>query len=558
MAYTSLYRKYRPASFDEVIGQNAVVRILRNMVSANNIAHAYLFTGTRGTGKTSVARIFAKAVNCLSPVDGSPCGHCEACKSFAAGTMDYIELDAASNNSVEDIRALRESVKYPPSDPSIRYKVYIIDEVHQLSSAAFNAFLKTLEEPPAYCIFILATTEVQKLPQTILSRCLRFDFRAVSQEDLSNHVAHIYDREGVKYDKEALWSIAQAGFGSVRDTLSVADTCMSASDGYVTYAKVLDVLGASDPSLIADVVESILSGDLAKALAQVEKNLSMGKNVAVLTKDISKYIRDLLIVKSDAKANDYLKLPSTAWERADGIAKSVDAVTLVRALDIFSGLDGNMRLASSPRTVLENAIARTATMSGIELTDLSARVSGVERKICEVDKRIAEGVKVVQVTNETTKSDAVSSSVAGESGATEDDALSTDNLTAVDDPFAATEQEAAEQIRTTPDDYMSTKATSIKFKGNLLTALRERKMFILCNIVDSSYIIVKDGEIQFNMSEQNDVNYLEGKRELLESISFELMNSKYKLVFKFAPKQKDEDFFSTLAQIVGAEKITKK
>ena len=557
MAYTSLYRKYRPSTFDEVIGQGAVVRILRNMVSADNIAHAYLFTGTRGTGKTSVARIFAKAVNCMHPVDGSPCCQCEACKSFAAGTMDYVELDAASNNSVDDIRALRESVKYPPSDPAIRYKVYIIDEVHQLSTAAFNAFLKTLEEPPAYCIFILATTEVQKLPQTILSRCLRFDFRSVSQEDLANHVAHIYDKESVKYEQEALWAIAQAGFGSVRDTLSVADTCMSASDGNVTYAKVLDVLGASDPTLIADIVESILQGNLAKALAQVEKNLSMGKNVAVLTKDVTKYIRDLLIVKSDEKANEYLKLPATAWDRAQGIAKAIDSVSLVRALDIFSGLDGNMRLAASPRTVLENAIARTATLSGTELTDLSARISGVERKVGEVDKRIAEGIKVVQASAIPVQE---AGSIAPEQAqkSVEDEEVSMAELTAVDDPFASPE-EVADPIRTTPDDYMSVKATSIKFKGNLLTALRERKLFILCNIVDSSYIVVRDGEVTFNVDDSNDVNYLEGKREMLETTTADILKNKYKLVFKFAPpKQKEEDFFSTLAQIVGAEKITKK
>ena len=558
MAYTSLYRKYRPSTFDKVIGQDAVVRILRNMVSADNIAHAYLFTGTRGTGKTSVARIFAKAVNCQSPVEGSPCGHCEACKCFSAGTMDYVELDAASNNSVDDIRALRESVKYPPSDPAIRYKVYIIDEVHQLSTAAFNAFLKTLEEPPAYCIFILATTEVQKLPQTILSRCLRFDFRAVSQEDLSAHVARIFDKEGVTYEQEALWAIAQAGYGSVRDTLSVADTCMSASDGNVTYAKVLDVLGASDPALIADVVESILSADLAKALAQVEKNMAMGKNVAVLTKDITKYVRDLLIAKSDPKANDYLKLPRTTYERAERIAKAVDAVTLVRALDIFSGLDGNMRLASSPRTVLENAIARTATLAGVELTDLSARVSGVEKKVNDIYKRIDEGVKV------TVQSVCAEPQTVANNAPIEEDkpdgVASTEELTAVDDPFATTSvsAEVAETIRSTPDDYMSTKATSIKFKGNLLTALRERKLFILCNIVDASFVTVKEGEISFNLGDNNDVKYLEDKRALLEQITADLMKGNYKLVFKFAPPKQKEDFLSTLAQIVGAEKITKK
>lgn len=553
MAYTSLYRKYRPSSFDEVIGQDTVVRILRNMVSAGSIAHAYLFTGTRGTGKTSVARIFAKAVNCLSPVDGSPCGQCAACKSIESGTMDFIELDAASNNGVDDIRALRESVKYPPSDERLRYKVYIIDEVHQLSPQAFNAFLKTLEEPPAYCIFILATTEVQKLPQTILSRCLRFDFRTVSQEDLAAHIERIFDKEGVKYEKEAVWCIAQAGAGSVRDTMSVADTCMSASDGFVTYQKVLGVLGASDPTLIADVAECILKGDLARSLSLVERNVSMGKNVNVLTKDITKYIRDLLIVKADPKANDYLKMPEDSYRRAKGIADDLDAVTLVRALDIFSGLDGNMRIAASPRTVLENAIARTATISGVNLTDLSARVSGVERKIDEVDKKIEEGVKVVAV---------AASAPVTESKTVETNentaAVATDNLTAVDNPFDE-EAGAAVPISTTPDDYMSVKAVSLKYRGNLITLLREKKMLMMGTIIDNAFITVKDNVVTFSVGDENDVDYLEKKRELLEKLTAEIMKGNYKLAFKFSPpKKKDEDFVSALAQIVGEDKITKK
>jgi DNA polymerase-3 subunit gamma/tau len=470
--------------------------------------------------------------------------------------MDLIEMDAASNNGVDDIRALRENVKYPPSIDCIRYKVYIIDEVHQLSMAAYNAFLKTLEEPPLHCIFILATTEVQKLPQTILSRCLRFDFRTVSQEQLANHIANIYDKEGVQYEQEALWTIAQAGFGSVRDTLSLADTCMSASDGNVTYQNVLKVLGASDPALIAEIVQNILIGNLASALANIEKSVSAGKNVAVLTKDITHFIRDLLIIKADKSANDYLKLPQSTYKKAYDIAQMIDATTLVRALDIFSSLDGNMRIASSQRTVLENAIARTATISGVQLTDLATRVSGVERKIDDVEERMAKGIVVNTVPVVATTSEQV---IQSESKVATDVAV--EKLTAVDNPFG--EQQESEVpvavVSTTPDDYMSAKAAALKYKGKLLTLLRERKMFIVCSMVDNAYIYLKDGEITFNTSSENDAPYLEEKRELIEHLSKEVLGKSSKIIFKYAPpKHVDEDVYAVMSQIIGADKITKK
>ena len=255
--YQSLYRKYRPDTFEKVIGQDHITKTLVNQIKSGNIAHAYLLTGTRGTGKTSVARIFARAINCLAPKDGSPCGECECCKKLISGTsLDVVEIDAASNNSVDDARAIRDNVRYAPVD--CRYKVYIIDEVHQLSGAAFNALLKTLEEPPAHAVFILATTEVQKIPATIMSRCLRLDFHLVPQETLEAHVAKIFDQEGVKYTKEGISAIAAAGEGSVRDTLSVADMCVSYSD-VVDYESVLGVLGANDPTMIAKIALATLS-----------------------------------------------------------------------------------------------------------------------------------------------------------------------------------------------------------------------------------------------------------------------------------------------------------
>ena len=386
--YQSLYRKYRPDTFEKVIGQDHITKTLVNQIKSGNIAHAYLLTGTRGTGKTSVARIFARAINCLSPKDGSPCGECECCKKLLSGTsLDVVEIDAASNNSVDDARAIRDNVRYAPVD--CKYKVYIIDEVHQLSGAAFNALLKTLEEPPAHAVFVLATTEVQKIPATIMSRCLRLDFHLVPQETLEEHVAKIFDLEGVKYTKEGVSAIAAAGEGSVRDTLSVADMCVSYSD-VVDYESVLGVLGANDPQMIAKIALAALSGDIKGAVSLVEEAASLGKSVQMLTRDLTKYFRDLIIIKHDPGCNVVLKLPNKLFDAAAEIAKSFDSVTLMRALDIFSGIEAKSRYSNQPKILLETAIIKTATLSGEELSDLIAKVSAIEGKIKEIEQSPAQ------------------------------------------------------------------------------------------------------------------------------------------------------------------------
>ena len=265
MNHIALYRKYRPKSFEEVIGQDHITKTLQNQISSDQIGHAYLFTGSRGTGKTSVAKIFAKAVNCLSPVRGSACGQCENCKRLEQeNDINIIEIDAASNNKVDDIREIRDKVKFMPV--GAKYKVYIIDEVHMLSDSAFNALLKTLEEPPAYIIFILATTEVHKLPQTILSRCVRFDFRLVSTDNLTKLLARVFDKENVKYDEESLKIIANAGEGSVRDTLSIADSICSFCQGEITKEKTLSVLGTTDHDLILGFFDKFKEKDSGEVL----------------------------------------------------------------------------------------------------------------------------------------------------------------------------------------------------------------------------------------------------------------------------------------------------
>ena len=312
MAYLALYRRFRPSGFDGLIGQDHIVRTLVNQINSGRIGHAYLFCGARGTGKTSAAKIFARAINCLSPVNGSPCGKCEACKALAdSANLDILEMDAASNNKVENVREIREKIQYPPV--SGKYKVYIIDEVHMLTTEAFNALLKTLEEPPKHAVFILATTEVHKLPSTILSRCMRFDFRLIPTALIAENIGKIYKEIGKDYDDEAITAIARAGMGSMRDALSIADICVSYKDDKLTYNDVLEILGATDSSKITELIENILRSDTGKALETVESLTESGKSVGVLCKDVISRLRETIVCKTCAKAKDILELPDDVY-----------------------------------------------------------------------------------------------------------------------------------------------------------------------------------------------------------------------------------------------------
>ena len=278
MSHLVLYRNFRPKNFDEVIGQDHIVKTLKNQVENNSFGHAYLFCGTRGTGKTSTAKIFARAVNCLNPQNGNPCGMCENCKSnLNGGNLDIIEIDAASNNRVDEIRDLRDKIGYLPSVN--KYKVYIVDEVHMLTDSAFNALLKTLEEPPQHALFILATTEPHKLPATILSRCMRFDFKLVSDQDLIKHLRYVFDKSNITYDEESLKLIASAGEGSVRDTLSVAEMCSAYCSNNITYDKCLECLGITDSTTILNLTKCIITKDAKNLLLMLDSLKNQGKKV---------------------------------------------------------------------------------------------------------------------------------------------------------------------------------------------------------------------------------------------------------------------------------------
>lgn len=382
MAYTSLYRKYRPDSFDKVIGQDHIVRTLKNQIARDSVGHAYIFTGTRGTGKTSVAKIFAKAVNCESPVDGSPCGKCKNCVGLAdTSNFDVLEIDAASNNSVDQIRDLTDKINFPPTIG--RYKVYIVDEVHMLSKAAFNALLKTLEEPPAHAIFILATTEIHQIPATILSRCLRFDFRLVPNGVTAKRIRDIFDEIGVKYEREAVELIASAGAGSVRDALSVADTCVSYCEGNVTYGGVLEVLGASDPQKLRELAVAALDGDADKALRVAASLCDLGKSIPVLASDLATLFRNVLYIKSCKNARELLALPESIYEPLSQIAEKYPAGRLMNAMKIMSGLEGELRYSSQHRIIFEGALmsACLSTQDASKADELQMRVARLEKAL---------------------------------------------------------------------------------------------------------------------------------------------------------------------------------
>lgn len=353
MSYMALYRKFRPGEFEDVKGQDAIVKTLKNQISAGRIGHAYLFCGTRGTGKTTVAKIFAKAVNCEHPVDGSPCGECAACRAIAAGnSMNVIEIDAASNNGVDNIREIREEVAYRPTEG--RYKVYIIDEVHMLSIGAFNALLKTLEEPPEYVIFILATTEANKIPVTILSRCQRYDFKRISIDTIAARLRELIDKEQWDVEEKAVRYIAKAADGSMRDGLSLLDQCAAFYIGErLTYDHVLEILGAVDTDVFSRLLRDILSMDVSKVIETVDELVMGGRELSQLAADFTWYLRNLLLVKCSDDMEDVLDVSTENLAQLKEEAGMIENETLIRYIRIFSDLTSQLRYSTQKRVLLE-------------------------------------------------------------------------------------------------------------------------------------------------------------------------------------------------------------
>ena len=382
MSYTALYRKFRPDEFEDVKGQDAIVRTLKNQINADRIGHAYLFCGTRGTGKTTVAKIFAKAVNCEHPVDGSPCGECAMCRSIAAGTsMNVIEIDAASNNGVDNIREIREEVTYRPTEG--KYKVYIIDEVHMLSIGAFNALLKTLEEPPEYVIFILATTEAHKIPITILSRCQRYDFKRISIETIAARLRELIDKEGWDVEDKAVRYIAKMADGSMRDSLSLLDQCAAFyMNETLTYDHVLEVLGAVDTEVFSRLLRQLLAMDVHQVIETVDELVMQGRELSQLAADFTWYLRNLLLVKSSDDMEDVLDVSSENLALLKEEAQMIDSDTLIRYIRIFSDLTNQLKYATQKRVLLEVTLIKLCRPAMDQNKDaLLDRIRAIEKQL---------------------------------------------------------------------------------------------------------------------------------------------------------------------------------
>ncbi len=390
MSYTALYRKFRPRTFKEVRGQEAVVTTLKNQIINQRISHAYLFCGTRGTGKTTIAKIFSRAVNCENPKDGSPCGECESCRSILNGSsMNVIEIDAASNNGVDDVRQIIEEVAYSPAQG--RYKVYIVDEVHMMSPGAFNALLKTLEEPPEYVIFILATTEANKLPVTILSRCQRYDFRRISMEEICGRIRELCDKEQVAIEDKAVRFIARSSDGAMRDALSLLDQCISFYLGQeLTYEKVLDVLGAVDVEVFSRMFRLLTSGDVTGSIRLLDEIIMQGRDPMQFITDFTGYLRNLLLLNSSEDADEVIDVSAENLKRMKEEAAMTEQEVLMRYIRILSELQGQLRYATQKRILLEVALVKLCK------PETERDYGSLVDRISKLEKMLENGIPVMQ------------------------------------------------------------------------------------------------------------------------------------------------------------------
>ncbi len=398
MGYVALYRKFRPPVFEDVKGQDHIVTTLKNQIKSDRVGHAYLFCGTRGTGKTSIAKILAKAVNCEHPVDGSPCGECEMCKEIAAGnSMNVIEIDAASNNGVDNVREIIDEVSYSPTKG--KRKVYIIDEVHMLSAGAFNALLKTLEEPPSYVMFILATTEVQKLPITILSRCQRYDFHRITIDTIEDRLREVVDAEGIDVEEKALRYIAKTADGSMRDSLSLLDQCIAFNYGEeLTYDKALNVLGAVDTEVFSKLFTALYDQDVNSALTLLADIVIQGRELTQFVNDFVWYLRNLMLVQASDNMEDIIDMSSDNLASLKEQAKDADTDTIMRYIRVFSELSSQIRYAAQKRILIEIALIKLCKPQMDAAEDsLEDRLRILEQHD-EQNSRLLQGIQSGQLT----------------------------------------------------------------------------------------------------------------------------------------------------------------
>lgn len=389
MSYMALYRKFRPQIFDDVKGQDHIVTTLQNQIKADRIGHAYLFTGTRGTGKTTVAKILARAINCENPIDGKPCMECKMCKAITAGnSMNVIEMDAASNNGVDSIRQIVEEVAYPPTEG--KYKVYIIDEAHMLTDAAENALLKTLEEPPSYVVFILATTEVDRIQITIRSRCQRYDFHRISINTIAARLQELMDKEGIEVEEKAIRYIAKAADGSMRDALSLMEQCIAFyMDQKLTYDNVLKTLGALDTEVFSRLLRHIIAGEIAESITVLEEIITQGRDLNQFVNDFTWYLRNLMLLKSSDDMEDVLEMSSDNLALLKEEAEMVDTQVLMRYIQVLSALANEIKYASQKRVLIEIALIKLCK------PQMEQDISALNNRMANLEKKVEEGVPVM-------------------------------------------------------------------------------------------------------------------------------------------------------------------
>ena len=401
MGYTAFYRKFRPTKFSEIVGQEHIKRTLKNQIISNRVGHAYLFNGGRGTGKTSTAKILARAVNCLNLQDGEPCNECEICKAAINGSLtDIIEMDAASNNSVEDIRSIREAVNFLPT--KAKYRVYIIDEVHMLSTGAFNALLKTLEEPPEHVKFILATTEPQKLPATILSRCQRFEFKRIDDEDIIKGLKVVCTESKIDIEEDALKLIAILAEGGMRDALSILERCNQDGEEKITVDKIKELVGIPKVTVIKELIEAIIDSNVEKALEVIENILEVGNDINNLVWEMIKYVKDVLLYKSTGKMEIYNKEETEDIKR---ISEKVSKQELIDLICNLSEIENNIKLSTQKIIILQTGIIklcnRVSTSNNVSLSD--GGNNKLEERVTKIENFLKAGnfaKKAVQIRNE--------------------------------------------------------------------------------------------------------------------------------------------------------------
>ena len=578
MTYQALYRKWRPKVFEDVVGQQHIVGTIKNQISSGKIAHAYLFCGSRGTGKTSTAKIFARAVNCLNPVNGNPCNECEACKGILNGSIfDVVEIDGASNNKVDDVRNIRDEVVYPPAD--VKYKVYIIDEVHMLTTEAFNALLKTLEEPPEYVIFILATTEFHKIPATIISRCQKFDFKRISFKDTARRIGEVAMNDGIEISPSAVNLLAKAADGSLRDGLSKLDQCMALGLDKIEYNDVAALIGASDPDYLADLCDLIIDEDLTGALKCLDEGIDKGIDPTRLFSDLADYFRDVMMYKTSKDESLLANSEREVVERYAAQAGRVPLSKILRVIETLYESSANAKYALSPKLALETALLKLATkVTDTDSKAILERLEAVEEKL----KNIGAGIPPVSRDDKPEeKSDqGINGSLKDEespeeretpeenetkgeqvNAADKDDPEEQDDPVNFDDfPEDASdendepyvfgggedendEEEIPAEVQTGPDPEAKTLAA--KINDNLADIIKNIKSpdIGFANIIKSSEVSEQDGEIVFSL--KNNVYYSVAKKGNYETVLSEYLSGYFgrgvKVKFKLATDQSGAD-----------------